>query len=62
MKYGFGIVGIGMIANFHAKAIEKMEGGTLVACYSRSQAKADKFAAEHHCKGYSDFDAFLRDP
>ncbi len=62
MEYGFGIIGIGMISEFHAKAIEAMKGGRLVACYSRSQEKADKFAKAHNCRGYSDIDAFLRDP
>lgn len=62
MSYGFGIVGTGLIADFHAKAVETMEEGKLVACYSRSQGRADKFAAKHNCKGYSDFDKFLRDP
>ncbi len=62
MKYGFGIIGIGMIANFHAKAIESMEKGKLVACYSRSKEKAEKFAQQHNCKGYADLEAFLNDP
>ncbi len=62
MKYGFGIVGTGLIADFHAKAIEAMEEGELVACYSRSQERADRFALEHNCRGYSDFNKFLNDP
>lgn len=62
MSYGFGIVGTGMISGFHAKAIEAMEGGKLAACYSRSEDRADKFAKQYNCKGYSDFDSFLSDP
>ncbi len=37
MKYGFGIVGLGMIADFHAKAITDMEGGHVAACERRSR-------------------------
>ncbi|HTL51876.1 MAG TPA: Gfo/Idh/MocA family oxidoreductase, partial [Planctomycetota bacterium] len=59
---GFGIVGLGMIAEFHAKAIEAMTGGKLVACFSRSAEKSDKFAAAHNCAGYSDYAKFLAHP
>ena len=46
MSYGFGIVGLGLIADFHAKAIQAISGGrgTLVACCSRSRQKAEEFA------------------
>jgi len=60
--YGFGIVGLGMIAEFHARAIDAMTGGRLVAAFSRNQSKADSFCAEHGGKAYSDIDAFLADP
>ena len=59
MSYGFGIIGLGLIADFHAKAIHAIEKGTLVACYSRSQEKADAFGKKHNCKGYSDMQEFL---
>ncbi len=61
MSYGFGIVGIGMISAFHAKAIGAMDNGRLVACFSRSEEKAKRFAKEYGCRGYSDFKAFLSD-
>lgn len=59
MKYGFGIVGIGMIAEFHAKAIAAMNGGELVACYSRSAEKAADFCDRFGGKGSADYDQFL---
>jgi predicted dehydrogenase len=61
MKKGFGIVGIGMISEFHAKAINAMESGELVACCSRSQQKAEDFAGEYGGIPYSSLDDFLRD-
>lgn len=61
-QYGIGIVGLGMIAQFHARAIADMQDATLIACYSRSQAKADTFAQHHPCAPYSDYDAFLAHP
>lgn len=62
MPLGFAIVGCGMIARFHAKAIEATSGAKLVACYSATAASAEKFAAETGCKPYSDLQAMLADP
>ncbi|MDD3587687.1 MAG: Gfo/Idh/MocA family oxidoreductase [Thermoguttaceae bacterium] len=56
----FGIIGCGMIATFHARAI-KDAGGTLVACYDTVSAAAERIAKEFNCKPYTDLDAFLAD-
>ena len=62
MGIGFGIVGLGMIADFHARALHAATGATLVACASRSAAKEQEFAARHGCAGYHDLQQFLRHP
>ena len=62
MSLGFGIVGLGMIAEFHARAIQAMEGATLVACCSRNREKADRFGEKFGCRGYEAIEAFLDDP
>lgn len=62
MAIGFGIIGCGMIANFHAKAIGDIRGATLVACYDQVPAAADKLAEKFGCKAYHDLDAMLADP
>jgi predicted dehydrogenase len=62
MSYGFGIVGLGLIADFQAKAIQAMQKGTLVACCSRNQDKAEAFARKYDCKGYSNMQDFLAHP
>lgn len=49
MAIGFGIVGTGMISDFHARAIGDVRGARLVACYNRSLGKAKKFAKAHDC-------------
>lgn len=51
-QIGFGIVGCGMISNFHAKAIENIRGAKIVACYDTFPASADRFAAANGCKAY----------
>ncbi|GAA5496536.1 myo-inositol 2-dehydrogenase [Rubritalea halochordaticola] len=57
----FGIIGAGMIARFHAQAINAMEEGTLHSVYARDAAKAESFAEEFGCKAYTDFETFLAD-
>ncbi len=62
MARGFGIVGLGMIAEFHARAIEGTGKGRLVACCSRSQDRAEAFASRWGGRGYSSIQEFLRHP
>jgi UDP-N-acetyl-2-amino-2-deoxyglucuronate dehydrogenase len=64
MSYGLGIIGLGLIADFHAKAIRAISGGkgALVACCSRNTEKAKRFAEKHNCRGYADIGEFLAHP
>lgn len=62
MSLGFAIVGCGMIADFHARAIADLRGAKLVACYSRNGERATEFAANHNCAPYADLDEMLADP
>ncbi|MDB4731929.1 Gfo/Idh/MocA family oxidoreductase, partial [bacterium] len=59
MEIGFGIVGTGMIAQFHAKALEAMTGAKLVACFDMVGERADAFGKENNCLAYSDLDEML---
>lgn len=58
----FGIIGAGMIGQFHAKAITAMEGGELHSVFDLRQESADKLAEEYDAEGYSDIESFLADP
>ena len=60
--YGFGIVGCGMIADFHARAIEGMKGGHLACVFSRSKANADRVAKAFDCASYQNYKTFLAHP
>ena len=62
MAIGFGIIGCGMIANFHAKAIADIPGAKLVACTSASLASAERFAAAQGCRAYQRLEELLADP
>lgn len=61
-SYGFGIVGAGMISNFHAKAIAAMNGGHLVAVTDRVPERAQAFAEANGCTAHNTLDAMLADP
>ena len=58
----FGIIGSGMIARFHAKAIEAMPGSELGSIYSRNAASSRAIGEEFGCQAFDDLDAFLADP
>ncbi|MBH68277.1 MAG: oxidoreductase [Rhodospirillaceae bacterium] len=59
MTYNFGIIGLGMIARFHAQAINATEGLQLSAVFSRSKNKAEEFCAEFGGEPYTNFSKFL---
>ncbi|HEY1602843.1 MAG TPA: Gfo/Idh/MocA family oxidoreductase [Pirellulales bacterium] len=62
MGFGFGIIGCGMIAKFHARAIADVRGAKLVACFDSFPAAADRLAAETGCRAYHKLADMLADP
>jgi UDP-N-acetyl-2-amino-2-deoxyglucuronate dehydrogenase len=62
--HGFGIIGCGMIAEFHTKAINEIEGSRVVAAYSRSAQNGAKIAkmAGNECRVFDDLDQMLKHP
>jgi UDP-N-acetyl-2-amino-2-deoxyglucuronate dehydrogenase len=63
--HGFAIVGCGMIAEFHTRAINEIDGARLVAAYSRhpdNGAKIAGMATKGDCAIYDDLDAMLARP
>ena len=62
MSYNFGIVGLGLIADFHARAIEAIPNAEIYSCMSRSSEKADAFSQKYKCRGYTNLAEMLTDP
>ncbi|MHB8899370.1 MAG: Gfo/Idh/MocA family protein [Thermoguttaceae bacterium] len=62
MALGFGIIGCGMISNFHAKAIADVDGAELVACFDMVRDSADRLAKATGCRAYYSLDEMLADP
>ena len=54
-----GIIGAGVIGDFHAEALNAMPGAELVAAYARRDERAQAFAQAHGCSAYSDLGQFL---
>jgi len=61
MPMGFGIVGCGMIAGFHAKAIADIRGAKMVACFDTFAKAADRLAEETGCTPYHRLEDMLAD-
>lgn len=59
MATGFGIIGSGMIAKFHARAIADLADAKLVACHNRTAPKAEALAQEFSCAATTDLDSLL---
>ena len=59
---GWAIIGCGMIAKFHARAIAEIKGSKLVACHSRSMGKATEFANAFGGTAYDDLAKMFANP
>jgi len=59
-QYGFGVIGVGMIGEYHAQAIEGIEGAKLIAACARTEGKVRQFAKNHNCQAYTDFNELLK--
>jgi len=57
--YGIGIVGCGMIADFHARAIKAMRGGHLECVFDLVSERAEMLAKRYGCQAYTDYNEFL---
>ena len=62
MPVGFGIIGCGMISNFHSKALADIRGAKLSACFDVFPGAAERLAKATGCRAYNDLDAMLADP
>ena len=60
MSIGIGIVGCGMIANFHAKAIGDAQGAHLVGCTARRNDASQEFAKTYGCQAFESLEQMLQ--
>jgi len=58
-NWKFGIIGAGLIADFHAKAIESLENASLAGVCGTNQEKTIKLAEKYKCKAYKNHSEIL---
>jgi UDP-N-acetyl-2-amino-2-deoxyglucuronate dehydrogenase len=58
--WNFGIVGAGLIADFHARAIGEISNAKLVACCDRVADKAKVLASKYGAVAFGSYDEMLR--
>ena len=61
-QIGFGLLGAGLIAPFHAKALQASTRTRLVAVADVSAERVGKLAREFGCEGYSSLEEMLKNP
>ena len=61
-QFGFGIVGAGMIAHFHAKAIAEITKADLIGIYSINKSKSVTFSETHNCFAFDTLEEMLNHP
>jgi predicted dehydrogenase len=59
---GFGILGAGLVAPFHAKSVNASKGGKLVGFCDRNAERLGKLTAEYGVKGFGSLEEMLGDP
>ncbi len=59
---GFSIVGTGMIAEFHARAISQIPEARLISAYSRGSEKCREFAEKVGCRPAASIEELVSDP
>ena len=62
MAHGFGIIGCGMIAHFHARAIDDTRGAKLVGCFDMVPAAAERLSSSTGCRAYHKLADMLANP
>ena len=58
-KYGFGIIGCGVISKWHADSIEQINEARIVGAYDTRYEGAVKFAKERNCKAFKTLEEML---
>lgn len=60
-KRNFGIVGAGLIADFHAKAIENIEGAKVIGFCDNGSGRSKQLAKKYSCQAFHDHEQMIRD-
>jgi predicted dehydrogenase len=61
-KLGFGVLGAGLVAPFHAQGIVHSAGGELIAFCDLDETRVNRLATEYGVQAYRSLDEMLKDP
>ena len=61
-KVGFGIIGTGNIAKFHAQCIEKIQGAYLLGVVSKTETRAKEISKIFNCSVFFELEKLLENP
>ncbi|MHC5073818.1 MAG: Gfo/Idh/MocA family protein [Planctomycetota bacterium] len=59
--WNFGIVGAGLIAGFHARAIKDIPNASLISCYDVDLERSQKLAQKYSCRAMNSLEEILGD-
>ena len=59
--WNFGIIGAGLIANFHAKAVNDLPGGKVIGFCDGGSGRAKKLAEKYYCTAFENYEQLLAD-
>jgi len=60
-KFGFGLIGAGLVSAFHGDAINAVEEAELVACTDFDKERLEKFCADKGCEAAASMEAMFTD-
>jgi len=58
--WNFGIIGAGLIADFHARAINSLPNANLAGICGTNQQKVNALAKKYNCRAYMDYEELLK--
>jgi len=58
--WNFGIIGAGLIADFHARAIADIPNAKLLACCDIVSARAEELSNKHGCQAFGSYEDMLK--
>lgn len=61
MKHGFGIIGAGLIAEVHARAIDTIMDAELVGVFDHNPGKTVAFAKKYKCNAFESLEELCND-
>lgn len=61
MTHRLGLIGIGSVADTHARGVAPLDGVSLVAASCRTRSRGETFAETYDCAWYADYERMLAD-